>query len=108
MCLKRGALETADLPRLIDWLGISGLASGWVWVGIVLQLAGFVTWIAALRRMALHIAFALMSVLHITIPLGSWLVFDEQVTGMRWAGIALVLAGICVIAGPASRLEEKA
>lgn len=108
MCLKRGALDTAHLPRLIDWLGVSALASPWVWLGIVLQLAGFGSWIAALRRMPLHIAFALMSVLHVSIPLGSWFFFGEKVSGLRWAGIALVLAGICVIARPASRLEEQA
>jgi drug/metabolite transporter (DMT)-like permease len=107
MMLKRGALDTADLPQRLDWLGTAALHSGWVWLGMALQVLGFVSYSAALRTLPLYIAFNLMSVLHISIPLCAWIFFAEHISPARWAGIGLVLAGIWVIARPASKVEER-
>ena len=107
MLLKRGALATAHLPQRVDWLGTSALHSGWVWCGMLLQVLGFVSYSAALRALPLSIAFNLMSVLHISIPVCAWIFFGEHVSTTRWAGIALVLAGIWLIARPASAAEER-
>lgn len=108
MMLKQGALDTAHLPQRVDWLGISALHSGWVWLGTALQVLGFVSYSAALRTLPLYIAFNLMSVLHISIPVCAWIFFAEHISLSRWAGIGLVLAGIWVIARPASKVEERA
>lgn len=103
--LKQGADATA--PAAADWLGLASLASPRVWLGAALLALSSVTWIIALRALPLYLAFMLCSVIHITIPVSSWLFLGDSISAVRWTGIALVLAGIWVIARPASRIEER-
>jgi drug/metabolite transporter (DMT)-like permease len=104
--LKRGADATA--PQHADWLGIASLVSPSVWIGATLLTLSSITWIIVLRTMPLYLAFTLTTVVHVTIPVSSWIFLNDQISAMRWAGIALVIAGIWMIAKPASRIEERA
>ena len=104
LLLKQGAMETA--PAQADWLGLASLPSPRVWVGAALLAVSAGTWVLVLRVLPLYLAFTLSSVVHVTIPLCSWLVLGEKIHLGRGAGIALVLAGIWIIARPASRVEE--
>lgn len=104
--LKQGAASTAAADH--DWLGLGSLGSPRVWVGAALLAASSVSWIIALRAIPLYLAFTLVSVIHVTIPVCSWLLLGDQISAVRGTGIALVLAGIWVIARPASAVEERA
>lgn len=103
--LKQGA-EAAH-PTGPDWLGLASLSSRSVWIGAGLLAISSVTWILVLRTMPLYLAFTLCSVIHVTIPICSWLLLNDQISVVRGAGIAMVLAGIWVIARPACRIEER-
>lgn len=105
--LKRGAAETTGLASQWSWTGISGLASPWVWGGILLILASFASWSHVLRCLPLSVAFPLSNVVHVLVPLGSWLIIGEQISGRRWLGIGLVVVGLVVVAQPAAQLEER-
>lgn len=105
--LKQGTTETATVENA-HWLGLSSLPSPRVWMGAVVLVLSSGTWILVLRKMPLYLAFMLSSVIHVTIPLASWLVLGEQIHALRWTGIALVIAGVGIIARPASRVEERA
>jgi multidrug transporter EmrE-like cation transporter len=107
MLLKLGAKSTAALPQWVSWLGFSALHSGWVWWGMLLQVIGFVAYAAALRVLPLSTAFGIMSALHATIPICARIFFHEDISLQRWAGIGLVLAGVLLLARPASQVEEK-
>ena len=107
MFFKKGALATANMPAAAALHGIAALASWWVWPGMLLQILGMGCYAAVLRRLPLYVAFSFMSILHVLIPLGSLVFFQEQISLRRWSGIALVLAGIWIIARPASRIEEE-
>ena len=107
LLFKRGADATAHLPAAQTWLGLSVLASGWTWLGIIAYIASFLAWLQVLRRLPLHLAFSLMSVSQVLVPLGAWALLGEHLSLHRWAGIGLVLAGIIVIAQPAMASEEK-
>lgn len=106
MFFKKGALMTAHLPAAANWFGVSALASWWVWPGMLIQILGMGCYAATLRMLPLYVAFSFMSILHVLIPVGSLLLFHEQISPARWSGIALVLAGIWIIARPASKIEE--
>lgn len=107
LCLKVGATETAAHPVLASWLGISGLQSKWVWFGILFTILGFFAWIKAIRAIPLSIAFTAVNVVHVFIPLSCWLFLGETISTRRWFGIALVIAGLAVIAKPFAELDEK-
>jgi len=105
MFFKKGAMETKDLPCALTWLGFTALQSWWVWPGMLIQILGMASYAAVLRKIPLYIAFSFMSILHVMIPIGARIFFDERISSRRWGGIVLVLAGIWIIAKPASRIE---
>ena len=105
--LKTGAMATAHVSAVWGWTGLTGLASPLVWLGIGFVILSFVTWLHALKHLPLSVAFPASQAVHVFIPLSSWLVLGEQITVIRWCGIALVLAGLAVVAKPVGRLEEK-
>ncbi|SRR5581483_1822401 len=89
------------------WVGLRALGSGWVWGGILAQIASLVFWLHALRTTKLLIAFNLSGLLHVIVPLGGWLILGEHIPIDRWVGIALVLAGVLIVAAPAAKVEER-
>ena len=107
LLLRHGADATKGLADSSGLPGVSALASWWVWLGIVTYILSFVCWLHVLRFLPLHIAFALMSVTQVLVALGAWTLLGEGISAYRWCGIALVLAGIGVIAQPLMRAEER-
>jgi drug/metabolite transporter (DMT)-like permease len=105
--LKRGAVATADVSEAWGWTGLTGLASPLVWLGILFVIGSFITWLYVLQHLPLSVAFLASQVIHVLVPLSSWLVLGESISPIRWCGIAFVLAGLAVMAKPAARLEEK-
>lgn len=109
VCLKLGADQTAYVfhNALLDSLGIASLGTWWVWGGILFYLGSFVCWLHVLRHLPLNIAFNLVNIEHVFIPLASALFLAEHISLLRWSGIALVLCGVWVIAKPLVSVEEK-
>lgn len=107
LCLKRGAVATAHLAPAWGWTGVAGLASPVVWLGIVFLILSFVTWLYVLKHLPLSLAFPVSQVIHVMVPLGSWLVLGEWISPTRWCGIALVLLGLAIVAKPVAKLEER-
>ena len=107
LCLKRGAVATAHLSPEWGWTGVTSLASSFVWLGIVFLILSFVTWLYVLKHLPLSLAFPVSQVIHVMVPLGSWLILGEWISPIRWCGIALVLLGLAVVAKPVAKFEER-
>ncbi|MGI8438300.1 MAG: hypothetical protein ACR2NX_15605 [Chthoniobacterales bacterium] len=101
--LRLGASDTGSDA----WSAFRGLASGWVWCGIIAQIGSLFFWLHALRTIKLLVAFNLSGLLHVLVPLGGWLFLREHIPAARWLGIALVLAGVLVVAAPVAKVEER-
>jgi undecaprenyl phosphate-alpha-L-ara4N flippase subunit ArnF len=91
----------------MGWLGIAALASGRTWLGIICYILSFLSWIYVLRTIPLGIAFAMISVVHVLIPIGCWIFLQEAISPMRWGGIGLVIVGLLLLVGPVARAEAK-
>jgi drug/metabolite transporter (DMT)-like permease len=89
LLLKKGAIA-------------GGLASGWTWIGILTYMLSFASWLYVLRHLPLSIAYPLISVVHLLVPLGAWLILGEMIPGQRWIGIACVFCGV-VMAGASEK-----
>jgi undecaprenyl phosphate-alpha-L-ara4N flippase subunit ArnF len=105
--MKKGADEAVLESNLFNTIGIPGLASAWVWVGILCYLLSFVFWLKVLRVMPLSVAFSLVNIEHVFVPMASAVFLGESITFWRWFGIALVLSGVLVIAKPLHRVEDR-
>ena len=99
---KQGAEATKD-----GAFGVSVLGSVWTWMGIGPYIVSFIIWLHVLRRVPLHIAFSIMSITQVLVPLSAWWLRAEHVSPYRWAGILIVLIGIFVVARPAMKAEEE-
>jgi drug/metabolite transporter (DMT)-like permease len=68
----------------------------WVWVGLALfGLSAFV-WLAVLSRAALSFAYPFAALTYVVIVLYDT-IRGEAVTGLRWAGVAFIIAGIVLV-----------
>lgn len=71
------------------------------------MILSFVTWLYVLQQLPLSVAFPVTQVVHVMVPLGSWLVLGEAISPIRWGGIALVVLGLFLVAKPVAKLEER-
>ncbi|HWB58139.1 MAG TPA: EamA family transporter [Chthoniobacteraceae bacterium] len=102
--LKIGSTQSVSAGSIV---GIQGLGSGWVWIGIVTMVLSFTLWIYSLRHVPLNIAANLTGAVHVLVPLISLVALHEQIHAKRWFGISLVIIGVLVIARPLMKAEEK-
>ena len=105
LMLKKGA--SAVVGESPGWFGVAALASPWTWGGIVCYIASFLSWLHVLRFVPLSIAFPLINVVHVLVPLGALVFLHEPVSLRRWIGIGLILVGILAIMRPATTAEAK-
>ena len=105
--LKKGATATASLPTTLQWLGLTGLDSGWTWLSIVFTLLSFFNWMSAIRVLPLGVAFSLTNAVQVMVALSSWWFLGEGITPRRWCGIVLVVAGLSIVAKPYAKLDER-
>jgi drug/metabolite transporter (DMT)-like permease len=104
--LKIGATETRKLAGW-EWTGVIGLSSLWIWGAICLVIMSFLCWIYVLRHIPLSVAFPMSNVVHVLVPLSSWIFLGETISTRRWCGIAVVIVGLAVVARPVAKMEEK-
>jgi drug/metabolite transporter (DMT)-like permease len=107
LCLKTGADATVHVSPRWSWTGLTGLVSPLVWLGIVFMILSFITWLYVLRHLPLSLAFPVSQVVHIMVPIGSFVVLGEHISAVRWCGIALVMVGLFIVAKPVANLEER-
>lgn len=105
--LKVGADQTAGMSNAVPWFGLTGLASWWVWAGIIFTILSLLAWMQALRSLPLNVAFIMTNVVHVLIPLSCWLFLGETLSARRLLGIGLVIAGLLVISKPFARLDSR-
>jgi len=107
LLLKRGATEVADPNSALSWTGINGLTSPLVWWAILLVIVSFASWLYVLKYIPLTVAFPLSRVVDVLVPISCWILLGEIISVRRWCGIALVIAGLALVAKPVAELEEK-
>ena len=115
LMLKKGATTGAQLPPSIAWLGIGALASMWTWIGILAYLLSLACWLYVLRHIPISIAFGLISIAQVLVPLGAWMFLGTLMRSLLYnleptdvvtlAAVAIVLIATTMIAAwiPARR-----
>lgn len=105
--LKKGAGSMGHAQGISGVLGYFALASGWTWLGIISYVLSLVSWLHVLRFVPLSIAFPLINVVHVLVPLGAFLFLGEHISSRRWIGISLIVLGALAILKPLIKAEEK-
>lgn len=77
-------MAAATSPKVITALAIQG--------------SGYVIWLFVLAQSKLSIAFAISgSFFYLVMAAASWFVFGERLSGMQWAGLALISVGVLLV-----------
>jgi len=69
-----------------------------VWAGLFLFGLSAVVWLVVLSRAALSFAYPFAALTYVLILLFDKFVLQQEVPGLRWAGVAFIAAGIFLIA----------
>jgi multidrug transporter EmrE-like cation transporter len=69
----------------------------WVFVGFVCFGLSSIFWLVVLSRMELSLVYPMVSVAYVLVALFSWYYFKENLSVIRWAGIALIILGVFLI-----------
>lgn len=86
--------------------GAGAMTNAWTWVAITAYVVAFVNWLYVLRFLPVGPAFAVTNIVHVIVPLAAWGFLGESIPLTRWAGIAIVLAGVIMVAQSLGRAEE--
>ena len=97
--LKKGALAMEDffenLGSFKAWLKL--LTNTYMLLAIFCFGAAFVTWMIALKKLDLSLAYPLASTSYIAIAIISCFLFNETISITRWAGIGIIMVGVGVM-----------
>ena len=94
---KQGALAIGPVALTIESFKAAA-SSASIWAGTALYAVSAVAWLASLSTVPLNIAISVSAFIYVGVVLMAALAFHESIPMLRWAGIALVAAGMLVIA----------
>lgn len=66
--------------------------------GLACYVVSVVFWIVALSRVEVSVAYPMLSIGYVLNAALAWWLFNEQVTGQRWLGIAVIIVGVILVA----------
>lgn len=73
----------------------------WVWAGVAMFIVQALIYTGALQFVEVSTAFPIGSIGFVIVAILSQRMLNEPVTGERWVGIALIVAGVGLLAASA-------
>jgi drug/metabolite transporter (DMT)-like permease len=97
--LKRGLPASAELSSPLEYIG--ALFQPWVALGVLLLVVWQLARMALLSWADLSYVLPVTSVGYVVVALIGRLLLHETITGWRWAGVVLIVAGVALVGGSA-------
>jgi drug/metabolite transporter (DMT)-like permease len=96
MLFKKAAQLPAPLASVPGMTAL--LLNAWFWLALTLYGVATLLWIMILQKMPLSQAYPFAALGFVIVPLASWLLMGETLSLLYCLGMALIVAGILVIA----------
>ncbi|MFH1613155.1 MAG: EamA family transporter [bacterium] len=93
---KIGKLEIS-LAKLFPLI-IKIFFNPFIIIGLMFYAVGAFTWILALSKVPISLAYPLLSISYVIIVGVSSIFFHEHVSLMRWIGVGIIILGVTLIA----------
>lgn len=101
LMLGYGMRQVGDIssysPVALVASGLAAMANPWVLGGVVLLTVFFVTHAIVLSWADLSYVLLVTAIGYGLVVFLSWAVLDEHVSAMRWAGVAVITAGVMLV-----------
>jgi drug/metabolite transporter (DMT)-like permease len=85
-----------DLGKPVDMARRIGLNVS-VWTGLVIFVLSAAVWLVVLSRASLSFAYPFASLTYVLILLFDRFILDQPISGLRYAGVALIIVGLLLI-----------
>jgi drug/metabolite transporter (DMT)-like permease len=100
--LKRGVENLKDKYEINQLLNPINFAkalftSPFLLIGLVLYIIGFVVWIAALTKLDVSFMYPMLALAYVLVAVLAAVFLKEEITLLRWTGIALVTIGAILL-----------
>jgi drug/metabolite transporter (DMT)-like permease len=95
--LKRGLPESVRLSSPLEYFG--ALLQPWVMLGVALLIVWQLSRMTLLSWADLSYVLPVTSVGYVVVALIGKVLLHEAITGRRWAGIVLIMAGVALVGG---------
>lgn len=92
---KAGALPVSTYEKMLFLLRL--LMNGWVLSGFLAAFLASLCWMAAMTKFDLSYAYPFMSLAFVGVLLLSALFFHEPLGFAKVSGVALIVAGLCLV-----------
>lgn len=101
ICLKAGMDRVGVLSASSIGSGIQAafrvLTTPLVFVGLAFYALGAVFWLMVLAELDLSLAYPMLALTYVLIPLAAQFILGEQVPALRWVGIGIIFIGVAVV-----------
>ena len=102
ICLKLGieSLGTLNLsgPGTVLQTAFHVLSAPLVLAGLGCYGVGTILWLLVLSRLDVSLAYPLLALNFVLVPLAAWLLLGEAIPSWRWVGVSIVMVGVTIIA----------
>ena len=95
LAAREVAFDGFNLRSLASWLSPAML------VALAIYAAATLLWVWVLRSASLSVVYPLYALAFVLVPLLGWKLFGEPMTARHWAGAALIVGGVWLMAGGA-------
>lgn len=96
ICMKWGIEHPRPLFKFLTQ-ALGSYGSWQVLVGLSLYALSAVTWLMALRRVELSIAYPMVATGYVIVVIASYFLFHEAISPQRWLGLGLVTVGVILL-----------
>ncbi len=93
---RLGTLELSGLPALAQTVA-QVFTTPVVLLGFGCYGVSSIVWLVVLSRLDVSLAYPLLALNFILVPLFAWLILGEQVPSLRWVGVGIVVVGVTII-----------
>jgi drug/metabolite transporter (DMT)-like permease len=102
--MKRGM--PAELPTPLAYITV--LFQPWVALGVLLLVLWMMSRMALLSWADLSYVLPVTSIGYVLVAIVGKVLLHEEITGKRWAGIALIMIGVALVSGSAPQTHADA
>jgi drug/metabolite transporter (DMT)-like permease len=104
--LKRGLPDSSRLSTPVEY--VAALFQPWVALGVLLLIVWQMSRMALLSWADLSYVLPVTSVGYVVVALIGKVLLNEEITARRWAGIALIVAGVALVAAAGGTAQPVA
>ena len=98
LLIKMGLMMSAARPGMGLLMRVGHyLTQPWVIAGLAIYAAGTLLWVYAVSQRHISFLYPLTALTYATVAVGGKFFFGESISMGRWAGIAVVVAGVAML-----------